>query len=662
LDKKQFLFINRFKMKDETTDPLADLRKIKLPFDIDDVTEQCHKCIRKQLKKYEKFQGPDGRNMKGRFIVPCSGIMKEPVDKDFLAMLPSQEARDEAEQLTDIVKWASANLKLDNGTPWDARWYQEEVLRCNARRKVLRISRRAGKTDLVCVEICFNLFTNPNLKIVVAGPQKTHTEEIVNRVRSFIRMNPALANMVTRDVSAPWYEIVLTNGSRLRGFAAGAKGTGAAVGIRGQDADKLYLEEMDYIDENAIKGAVLPILQTNPNTHLVGFSTPSGFRTPYYECCQEDPQYTEFHYTYKVLPHWKSVEADRARFTEEEWGHEFLASFGSSESGVYRPEYIDSALSIYEYEDIKRSPVWRYCIGVDWNEKHGTEIVVVGQDKTTGIYKIVESTLVTGSEYTQLSGIARLLEVNRKWKPDYIYIDSGNGSTNDELLRKMAFDERKPGGDRDTARLLDIMKKYDSGSAIPTQDPVTGEDIRMPAKPFMVNASIRIFEQKLIKISSSDSILEKQLRSYMIDRYTPTKTPVYVMEDKKLGDHRLDALNLALVAFHLNFDDIHVVTHLTNVAIAPDPRTGSSDLHLRADKSTLIDNNPSERRLDANVDNLFSSAIMMSARVDSGAHKLKTDRLGWKEDREDEEMQRFLQKRRSRKKSAVMGRPSRSTF
>jgi len=643
------------------SDTLADLRQVSLPFNLDEVKEVCHQCVRKQLKKYERIKGPDGKSMKGKFIVPCTGIPSEPVDPDLLAMLPNQEARDDAEQLEDIVKWASANMKLPDGSPWNARWYQSDVLRCTSRRKVLRISRRAGKTDSVCVEICYYLFTNPNIKIVVAGPQKTHAEEIFNRVREFIASNPALANMVTRDVSAPWYEICLTNGARLRGFAAGAKGKGSSVGIRGQDADRLYLEEMDYVDEKAITGAVLPILQTTPNTALVGFSTPSGFRTPYYECCEEDPSYIEFHFSYKVLPHWKAVEADKPRFTEEDWTHEFLAEWGSSEAGVYRTDFIEAALMPYDYEGIRRIATWKYTIGTDWNEKHGTELVVVGYNTHTATYQVVESILVPGSEFTQLSGVAKLLELNRKWKPDHIYIDAGNGSTNYELLRKTSYEQRRPGGDRDTARLLDILKRYDAGSSIPTKDPVTGEDIRMPAKPFMVNASVRMFEQKKIKISSFDDVLEKQLRAYIIDRYTPTKTPVYALDDKRVGDHRLDALNLALVAFHLEYDDLHVITYLTDVAIAPDPRTGIKDINMRPQHISERESTPEDRRIDAPVKSNRAFNSMAAARVDNGVQKLKTDRRGWDFDREQEEKTSFLQRRRNRG-TVSRNRPSRSNF
>jgi intein/homing endonuclease len=520
-------------------------------------------------------------------------------------------------------------------------------------------------TDLVCVEICYYLFTDKGTKIIVAAPQKAQTEEIINRVRGFILNNPRLAEMVVRDVSAPYYEIKLVgdadkdNGSRLRGFAAGTKGKSEGVGIRGQDADRIYMEEMDYIDEKAITGAVIPILQTNPRTALVGFSTPAGFKTPYYHFCEDNPYYVEFHHNYKVLPHYKNVEMERSSFTEDEWIHEFLAEWGSSEKGVYKPSYIDQALKNYKYEEFKRSPGWRYCIGTDWNEKHGTEIAVLGHNMITGRFQVVETKHIQRSEFTQLMGVQTLLEMNKKWKPSFIYIDAGNGSTNYELLRKTAYEQRVKGGDIDTARLLDILRRYDSGSSIITKDPITHQEKKTPAKPFMVNASVRMFEQNRIIISSSDQTLEKQLRNYIIDRYTPTKTPVYGMEDEKIGDHRLDALNLAIVAFHLEFDDLHATKFLTTVAVALDPRTKKQVPETRDSQIQKNDHGPSERRLEPNPaqNRLFG---IMPARIDS-SRIVHSNRPGWENDTEAERHQQFLQRKRSRGGS-MRDRPSRSTF
>ena len=1091
------------------TDIHEDLRKVNLPFDIDTVHEQCIECVRKQLKKYEKHMNRKGERTAGKFLVPCSGIPKDPIDPAMKATV-TDDVWDEMQAVVDIVKWADKYLKLPNGESWTARWYQAKVLRCTSRRKMLRIARRTGKTDLVCIEICYYLFTEPNIKIVVAGPQKTHTEEIITRVRAFIKSNPVLQDLVSRDVSAPYYEMKLTNGARLRGFAAGTKGKGEGISIRGQDADRLYLEEMDYIDQKAINGAVLPLLSTSPHTALVGFSTPSGFQTPYYKFCTENPHYVEFMFNYKVLPHWKNVEMERSSFTEEEWTHEYLAEWGSSEDGVYKPEYIDRALQPYKYEDHKKNPAWRYCIGTDWNEKHGTEIVVVGYNTLTSRYQVVEAMLVAKSEFTQLSGVQALLDMNKKWKPSFIYIDAGNGclykdslvytntgikeiqaicegdqvlthtgnfkevisavptgikksyflkpafclktkvskkhkhmvyrsknkfndfnwtvptykvsslsldfielkteeldkdldflivpkqqvpkqrnslivdlvkeldgvpnleydreyiwttnsydtspvlsikeivnkygssrstiqrikrklkdskpfspserrlakrlsidygenwyltenkkisryidildpgfldlygwylseghaginnieisqmpfhyqkefsnlisycsqnwdtnvitrkngmrrlfilssllaeffkriggsscynkfidqriidnngyellpslfwgdghehlyginisltsytlvmqtrqmlinngllpglhkilprkrndgekesapqlmlylnanklnvdkinnilktslkardgiyrrkyielsdcfltpikkldnigevedmydltivgdhsfcvngfathnSTNYELLRKTAYQQCKKGGDRDTAKLLEILRKYDAGSSLKIKDPITSAEIRSPAKPFMVNASVRKFEQGLISISSNDQVLEKQLRSYIIERMTPTKVPVYGLEEPRVGDHRLDALHLALVAFQLEFNDLHVINVLTTVGAVPDPRT--KRMHFREDAS--LDNKehrPEDRRLsNLNNNSTFGS---MPARIDNGRGILKTNRPGWDTDREELFATKHLQRKRSRG-SVSRGRPSRTNF
>lgn len=961
-------------------------------------------------------------------------------------------------------------------------------------------------TDMVCIEICYYLFTRPNLKIVVAGPQKTHTEEIINRVRAFIASNPLLQDCVEKDVSAPYYKLFISNGSQLRGFAAGGKGKGGdGSAIRGQDADRLYLEEMHYIAEEAITGAVLPLLQTKEETYMVGFSTPSGMRTPFYSFCEEAPHCKEFHHSYRVLPHYKAVEADRNNFTSEKWTHEFEADWGSSESGVYNPKYVDAASQNYRYSDEKPKPGWKYCVGTDWNEKHGTEIAVVGLSPMTNKFKTVETLHIEPSEFTQLEGVKTLLSINKKWKPDFIYIDAGNGclhkdslvytingvkqikdivigdyvlshegefrlvtnavntgtkesylikpafclatkasrqhrhviyrskdrfndfnnvnpiefcssdintievtteqldkdkdfflvpkqniskmknslivdlaeelsdvpnleyddhyiwnkhsfetsnelsisnivkayntsgptvqrtkrklknkerlapaekrlakqlfndhgdlwyisepkktprfidildpdflyvygwylsegysgknsieicqmpfhykeeferlinvcsnrwktsvlkrdngmikfyildsviskffskiggkdcyskfidkrimennghellpsliygdghehkhgvnlsmtsktlvyqvrqmlvnngilsgihyikprkrkdgykdsveqlmlslnsrkfnvdkinsllktntlpredvqrrkyielddcflvpikkadyigeisdmydltvnidetfcvngfathnSTNYELIRKRAMKAR--GVDPVTANLLKILKRYDSGASIETKDPVTKQKVKKPAKPFMINASVRMFEQYMVSFPSEDIKLDKQLRNYIIERHTPNGNPVYGLNEEKIGDHRLDAFNLAIVAFHLEFDSLHMSNKIeTRVGVAPDPRRAKKD----AERTSLSETStPSSRRVEDNTS--ISPHIHLPGKIDK-ASNIGQNRLGWATD--EEEKYAAINRQRSMSRNRVRSnRPKRSNF
>jgi len=521
-------------------------------------------------------------------------------------------------------------------------------------------------TDSVCVDIIYRMYTTRNIKILVAGPQKSQTEELITRIRSFINNNPALKRSVVRDVSAPWYEIKLQNGARLRGFAAGTKGKQEGVSMRSQDADAIYIEEMDYVDPNAIEGAIYPIMQTTPDTALIGFSTPTGFRTPYYSLCEESPHYKEFQYSYKVLPWWKNVEAEKSNFTEEKWTHEYLAEWGDSESGVYKPSYVDRALQNYEYKDQVRNPIWKYTIGTDWNEKHGTEIVVLGHNTHTGMFQVVDSVLVERSEFTQLSGIQKLLDMNKKWRPNFIYIDAGNGSTNYEVIRKKAYENSTKDGDRDTARLLTMLKKYDAGSSLEVKDPVSKQKRRAPAKPFMVHASVRMFEQNRILISSSDNTMEKQLRNYIIDRITPTGTEVYGQMDETIGDHRLDALNLAIVAFHLEFDDLHAPIVMMDVGAAPDPRVmklkESRKITDARSKDSVI-HEPGDRRLEGpdHLEKTWAEKQVFGIAHSGPLGGIKHNRPGWSTDEEDKEQQKFLQRRRGRQNRS-RNQPTRTTF
>ncbi len=520
-------------------------------------------------------------------------------------------------------------------------------------------------TDSVCIDIVYNLFVKEKHKLIVCGPQKTHVDEIFTRVRAFIKSNPMFRDSIERDVSAPYYELRLKNGSRLRGYAAGTKGKKEGIGVRGQDADIIYIEEMDYVDANAIVGAIYPILQTSPNTSLIGFSTPSGFKTPYRTLCEDNPQYKEFHYSYKVLPWYKQVEADRVNYTIEEWEHEFLALFGDAEAGVYKPSYIERAMADYEYHTQVRNPIWKYAIGTDWNEKHGTEIVVLGFNPLNGGFQIVEAQLIEKSEFTQLRGVERLLELNRKWRPSFIYIDAGGGSTNYELLRQTAYENSTRDGDRATANLLTILKKYDSGASLTIKDPITRQKRKAPAKSFMVNASVRMFEQNKIRVSSYDNVLEKQLRNYIIDRITPTKAIVYGLAEPRVLDHRLDALNLAIVAFHLELDNLHVANIMTSVGIIPSASPQNteeqSDKRDKLESPTSAHHGPEDRRLEGFEKTWAEKSVFQASPgvLNDPLQGIKTNRPGWATDEEDKHIAKFLQRRRNRRN---VNKPSRTNF
>lgn len=635
---------------------LSDLEVLDLPFDVHQVRPQCIKCVRRQLQKYKNHVDENKKSLEDRFVVNCTGVPKEPVDPRYKRLLSPSEW-EEALAIYDPVLWAKNYITHPNETPWEARFYQEEVMRCTSKRRALRISRRTGKTDTVSVEICYHMYTKKNHRILVAAPQKVHVEEIIERIRGFIQRNPALHNDVIRDVSSPFYEILLSNGSRVRGFALGTRGKSEGVAVRGQNADRVYCDEMDYADDKAIIGGLFPVLQTTDDTTMTGFSTPTGFKSTYYSICEEMPYYVEFMYNYKVLPHWREVEKDRPQYTDDEWTHEMLAEWGTAESGVYKPSYVDRSLRSYLYDEMTPQAGWRYVMGVDWNEKHGAEILVVGENITGGYYQVVMAHTVEKSEYTQLNSIQTMINLYRIWNPVAVYVDAGNGSTNFELIRKMSHEQRRPGGDQKIARMLDIVKRYDSGAAIETRDPITNEKRRVPAKPYMVNSCVRAFEQDRMRISSADKTLEKQLRNYIIERISPTGTPVYGMRDQKVADHRLDALNLAMVGFFKEFGGLQRESVTMNVGATVNPMTKRLTQNRQGPVSA-----PEERRLDSDEDkSILARFKIVPGRVDMPHSSIASVNDGREYDLEHEYNARYLQRQRRKSRVGRGNNPIRRT-
>ena len=175
----------------------------------------CQKC---HNTRYNNFVDDQGKAYT-KFAINCRLIPEgNQYLPSYVAEQLSEKELEEASILMDPVKWAEKHLKMQNGEPWVARWYQAEMLRCTASRKVVRAGRRIGKTDTIAVDILHFAFTNDNKRILLVAPYKAQIEEIMGRVRAFIRQNAILSNSIKKDVSSPYYQIELSNniGSKNR--------------------------------------------------------------------------------------------------------------------------------------------------------------------------------------------------------------------------------------------------------------------------------------------------------------------------------------------------------------------------------------------------------------------------------------------------------------
>ena len=562
-----------------------------MSFDLNSCSQDCFNCI-KSYKKKHRLTGVE----ENPFKISCSGIPQNYVSEDLYQILPEEQV-ETAKIMLDPVAWAREVLDwhcLDpDGEVWKRKnpeeyydWikkhpdenilghsryhrpYQSLMLRCNSQFKAFRIGRRAGKTESLVISILYNLFVKPGIaqedgfKTIVIAPYQEQIDGIFKRIEQLVRSNNATENAIKRYVKSPSYRLELYNNSMVKGLTAGTKSGGNAASVRGSDANQLVFDECDYLAQEDINAA-LAVTIDHPNATVWMSSTPSGARSKFFENCNSR-LYREFHFPSNVNPMWnEATEAfQKEGMTEMAYKHEILAEWGEQEEGVFQNTYVEAAQAEYQYGQIARSSNWIYMLGVDWNDvKIGTSIAVVGFNIAEQIFYLLAKERVSRDGWTQTAACQKIAQLNQFWHPKAIYVDSGGpagGGTQVEMLKLFAWqsirDNDKGAGHPDS-RLKDIVKPYSFGGSIEIHDLITKQPIKKPAKPFLVENTVRKFEHGVFKYPKSDENFTKQLLGYVIDRVNQSGTPVYKAMDETVGDHDLDAVMLALVAFTLETTD-----------------------------------------------------------------------------------------------------------
>ena len=475
----------------------------------------------------------------------------------------------------DPVSFAKAEFD------WTPRWYQAEMLRCTAKNKVVRAGRRSGKSEVVAIQILYLMYVNTNYHILVVCPYQSQVDRVFEILRKMIARSVSYKDSVLKDNSSPPQFIKLQNGSQVKGFSSGAKSGGKSNQIRGQDANAVFLDEMDYLGDEDLE-SIMAILASHKDCKLWASSTPTGARSKFFEWCtnkSSDIKFKEFHFVSAESPSWTQETENffRSQYSEGGFLREFLAEFGQETAGVYKNSDINSSLYKYSYKDCAYNPYSRYIIGVDWNQNAGTHMVVVeclkAGDKDGDIrYRVVDKSIISRQEFTQLKSVEEVLRLYYKWSADFVYVDAGYGATQVEMLRKFAIENPK-------LKLQNKIRDIHMGGNIIIKDPLTKEDIKKPTKAFMIGITAKQLEAGLCMFPQSEDTdakideegeigeevgLVQQMRILKIEKIGKAGQPTYSQE----CDHTLTAWQLCILGFFLELSDVRKMLNSMTVKVA----------------------------------------------------------------------------------------------
>lgn len=427
-------------------------------------------------------------------------------------------------------------------------------------------------------------FTQPYHRILVVTPYENQVRLIFTRLMEIIRDSPLINNELKKSTKNPYW-IEFNNGAIILGFTTGASSGSGGASIRGQRADAIYLDEVDYMTE-ADFDSVMAIAGERRDITIFMSSTPTGKRSQFWKACTEPKMgFTEHYHPSTHNPNWgPEMEAEfRAQLSEQGFVHEIMAEFGTQDTGVFNKDKLDNATAqlCYAYNELdfyqeercrhnKVTPLMQIydknrpapnnpfrCMGVDW-DKFGasSSIIILDYDIIQQKFKVIKRVEVPRGDYTYDHAVNLIIELNEIYRPSWIYCDAGSGEYQIERLH--IYGEENP-----HTGLRNKVKRWQFKQSIDIQDPVTFQIHKEPMKPFMITQLQIVFDRDKMILSPFDEVLHKQLVDYEVEKIGANGNPVFT----SVNEHFVDALGLAYLAFVLEFPD------LTNVIKKPEATT-----------------------------------------------------------------------------------------
>lgn len=422
------------------------------------------------------------------------------------------------------------------------------------------------------LNILHRVMTNENYKVLIATPYEVQAEELINQIRELIyRLDPewgSYQDLVIKDVKSPNYVMQFSNRSRIRAFTTGSSGAGS---VRGQSAHLIVLDEVDYMSESDFN-SILAILADHPDTELWVASTPNSKKALYR--LEQLSAYKKFHFPTFVLPHYNDqLDQDfRDGLTDVGYVQEIMAEFGASELGVFQSYYVDKCIHPEMGQD-QRDDVLRnrnryiMIMGCDWNDdKIGTRIIALALDKVNRKFFVAERRTVSKDGWTQVEAVNAIIEMNRKYVFEHIYVDEGFGVSQIQFMKKYAVDRYGVlAEDHPDLKLAEVVG-VNFSSKVEIVDQNGGESTKKDTKVYMVENAVTLLEKELFILDEVyDSDLVAQMHNYIIKSRSPTGRPTFAAEEAKIGDHDLDAFMIALFGFAMEYSEFLNIDHATDL-------------------------------------------------------------------------------------------------
>lgn len=209
--------------------------------------------------------------------------------------------------------------------------WQQEVMRSDARFKVIAAGRRTGKSYLAAISLILSALDGKDGKTFYVAPTQGQARDVIWHTIFDI------AHDIIERSHVNNLEITLSGGNTIF-----LKGADRPDSLRGVSLKHLVLDEYAFMKPDVFESILRPALADRKGS-LIAIGTPEG-RNHFYDMFQGAgtwDDWEQFHYTSFDNPLVDKAEIEHARQTLPAWAfhQEFMASFDARTGGIFDPDH-----------------------------------------------------------------------------------------------------------------------------------------------------------------------------------------------------------------------------------------------------------------------------------------------------------------------------------
>jgi hypothetical protein len=304
--------------------------------------------------------------------------------------------------------------------------WQREILTNKAKNKILRIGRRAGKTELIVRLAIAKALLKPKQNIAIFSVNYNQAKNVV--FKRFEEVAHSSWDLRSGDS----LQIRLPNGSVIYIISGEQPNS-----IRGYNLHFAFLDEAAFLLPELFTQVVKPALLTTQGGVFI-CSTPKGMNWFFHlwESVKDNPDWALFHLPSSVNEFITAadIEEQRQLLSEAEFREEILAEFVNQNGAVFRN--ITKVATIYQPDipdnhiDPRTKRVHSFVMGIDWGQSNDYSVFTV--------MCVDCKCVVDWLRFNKIDFIYqrdRLKELHSKWNCFYILAEANSiGKPNIEML------------------------------------------------------------------------------------------------------------------------------------------------------------------------------------------------------------------------------------